>query len=144
MHKKEAEQEGVWMNWCKAILIGGLTGFGVALVLLLLASLCISNGMLAGGQEERVIVMTELISSLTGTLVARKISGIHGLVLGAGIGLVLYLTQLAAGAIFYDVLDLQYSGICMLCAALCGGVAAGFFGKGHTGKRKKRKLRSVH
>lgn len=141
MRKNEEDQSAILLRYGKSVLLGGIGSVLLCLLLLFLASVGISRGLLEAGQRDQIIVITCIFSSFFGGIVAVRSCPARGLFVGVAVGTVVFLLQLSLGILLYDTLSLDNGGVGMLCGDLCGGAAAGILGRGgkrQHGKPKKR------
>lgn len=144
MRKSEDEQSAVLLQYGKSVLLGSLIGISACLVLLLVASVGISRGLLEAALSYQIVVVICVIGSFAGGVFAVRRCPARGLFVGVAVGTALFLLQLAAGLLLYDTLSLENGGVGLMCADLCGGAAAGILnggGRRGTPKAKKRKKR---
>ena len=137
IRKNEEDQGAVLLRYGKAVLLGGGGAFLVGLGILFLASLGVSRGLLDAALRYQLTVVSCVLGSFAGGLLAVRSSPARGLFVGLSAGGVLFLLQLSLGLILYGGLSLESGGFGLLFGDLCGGAAAGILAGG--GKRKNRK-----
>jgi putative membrane protein (TIGR04086 family) len=143
--KSEEEQGTVLLCYGKVILIGGAIAFAVGLALLFLAAAGVSRGLLDPGLRYQLTVVSCVLGSFTGGVVAVRNSPARGLIVGLAAGAVLFLFQLSLGLILFEGFSLESGGVGLLFGDLCGGAAAGILSGGgkkrKTPRTKKRRIR---
>lgn len=143
MHKSEEEQSVMVLRYGKAVLLGGGVALAVSLLVLLLAALGISRGLLSGELQTQLTIVSCVAGSFFGGLTAVRRCPARGLLVGLAVGGVLFLLQLTIGLLLYDTLALESGGVGLLFGALCGGAAAGILGRGgKKGAAKGKKYRA--
>jgi len=145
IRKTEEDQGAILLRYGKAILLGGAAAFAVGVVLLFLAALGVSRGLLDGGLRYQLTVVSCVLGSFIGGIFAVRNSPARGLLVGLAVGGVLFLVQLSLGLLLFESFSLESGGIGLLFGDLCGGAAAGILSGGGKrrkgGKRKSRKNR---
>ena len=137
MRKSEEDQGAKVVKLMANILLGGVIALGVCLVILFLCSVGISGGWF---REEHMLQLT-MIGCAAGALVGGSVAvarcRMRTLVVGLGVGAVLFLLLLTAGLLLYGEMAVEERGLGLLCAALFGGALAGLLGGKPRKKRKK-------
>lgn len=144
MRKMEEDQGTMLLRYGKAVLLGGLIAFIVSLALLFLFAAGVSRGMLDEGLRYQLTVVSCVLGSFTGGILAVRKCPARGLFVGLAVGGVLFLIQLTLGLLFFERVALESGGVGLLFGALCGGAAAGILsggGKKKSGRRPKRRNR---
>lgn len=142
--KNEEDQGTMLLRYGKAVLIGGGTAFAVGLVLLFLAAIGISRGLLEVSLRYQLTVVSCVLGSFVGGVLAVRSSPARGLFVGLAVGMVLFLVQLSLGLLLFEGFTLEGGGIGLLFGDLCGGAAAGILsggGKRKAGGRSKKRSR---
>lgn len=132
----KAEERGTnAVQMATGVALGGLLALGIQLVILLLGSLAVSNGII---KEEAALQLTAaacVLGCFGGGLLACARWKFKRLLGGLAAGAVCYLLILAVGLLMSDRLVLGVQALVELAGCLCGGALAGMMGGG---KRKKR------
>ena len=136
MGKWEEDPGKALIRCACGVLLGGAVAFAVSLALLLLASWAISAGAMGEELSARVTVGACVLGAFAGGLVAVRQCGRRALVVGLATGAVFFLLLLTVGALAFGSVPRDGRGALVLCAALCGGAAAGLLGRS---KKKRRK-----
>ena len=123
---KPAEPGGAWIAVMCELLKGALAAVAAA-VLTLLAEGAMDRAALAAG------VLGGLVGGLTAALRLRRST----LLVGIGVGAILFLLLLSAGALASDSVSLANGGAPVLLSCLCGGAMAGILGARPRKKRKR-------
>ena len=127
---KPAEPGGAWIAVMCELLKGALAAVAAAVVTLLACSLlegAMDRAALAAG------VLGGLVGGLTAALRLRRST----LLVGIGVGAILFLLLLSAGALVSDSVSLANGGAPVLLSCLCGGAMAGILGARPRKKRKR-------
>lgn len=144
MRKTEEDQGAMLLRYGKSILLGGLTAFAVSLALLLLFATGVSRGLLEEGLRYQLTVVSCVLGSFGGGILAVRRSPARALFVGLAVGGVLFLIQLTLGLLLFEKFSLESGGVGLLFGALCGGAAAGILSRGErkkSGRRPKRRNR---
>ncbi len=140
MKKQERRREELsapWMNVaCELLKGGGLAGIVVILSLLLCAVL-ISSGTLSERWMDGAVLAVCVAGAFAGGMYTVRRLRTRTLLLGLGVGAVLFLLLLTAGLLAYDSASLENGGIGVLCACLCGGGISGVLFRQPKKKRRK-------
>lgn len=140
MKKQERRQEKTGSLWvdpmCDLLKGSALAGIS-AILLLLLGAILISSGVLKERWIDGTVLTVCVFAALVGGLYAVKRIGKRTLLVGLGVGMVLFLLLLAAGVLAYGATSMGDSGTGVLCACVCGGGIAGILGS--TPKKKRRR-----
>ena len=141
MKKKERRPEdlagGQWLNTMCEVLKGGALAGLTAILMLLVCSALVSAGILpVGGMYGAVLAVCVLGALVGGVCAVRKVKG-RSLLVGLGVGAVLFLLLLTAGLIVYGSTDLSNGGAGILCACLCGGAIPGLLARKPKKKRRR-------
>lgn len=141
MHKNEDDQGVKLLRYGGKVMLGGGLAFGISLLLLFLAAVGISGGLVAVDLREQLSVVACVLGGFLGGLFAVRRCPARGLLIGVSVGAVLFLLQLTLGLLLYDTLSLENGGIGLLCGDICGGAAAGILGGGGRRPPQKKKRR---
>ena len=144
MRKNEEDQGTMLLRYGKAVLLGGGSAFAVSIALLLLFAAGVSRGLLEGELRYQLTVVSCVLGSFVGGVLAVRKCPVRGILVGLAVALVLFLVQLTLGLLFFDGFALESGGIGLLFGDLCGGAAAGILsggGKKKGGRRPKRRSR---
>ena len=117
------------------VALGGLLALGIELMILLLGSLAVSNGILKEDAAPQVTAAACVLGCFGGGLLACARWKSRRLLGGLITGVVCCLLILAVGLLMSDDLVLGAQTLIELAGCLCGGALAGMLGGG---KRKKR------
>lgn len=115
------------------ILMALLKGVFVALVALLIlvfiAAVAISNGLLKQDSMTGIVLVCTLLSSLFGGIYTLSSVKKQFFLLGVAVGLILFVVLLFLGLCFYQNVSVLHGGSEILLASLCGGAMAKLFSK---------------
>ncbi|WP_242960444.1 TIGR04086 family membrane protein [Flavonifractor sp. An92] len=136
MAKREEEPGKALLRCATGVLLGGAVAFAVSLALLLLASCAISAGAMGEELSGRVTVAACVLGAFCGGIAAVRRCGRRALVVGLATGAVFFLLLLTIGALAFGSVPQDGRGVLVLCAALCGGAAAGLLGRREKKRRK--------
>ena len=114
------------------MLLGGAAAVLAAVLALLVCSLLISTGAVPERFMERAVLAACVLGALIGGLLAVRRIGRSTLLVGAGVGAILFLLLLLAGTA-----SISNGGGMMLLSCLCGGAMAGILGSRPKKKRKR-------
>jgi len=142
MRKGEEDQGTMLLRYGREVLLGGGLALAVSLLLLFLAAVGVSRGLLGAGLREQIAVVACVLGSFGGGLFAVRRCPARGLFVGLAVGAVLFLLQLTLGLLIYDAPSLENGGIGILFSDLCGGAAAGILAGGGKRRAPKKKRRS--
>lgn len=132
----KAEVQGTnAVQMATGVALGGLLALGVELVILLLGSLAVSNGILQEDAASQLTAAACVLGCFGGGLLACSKWKSRRLVGGLLTGVVCYLLILAVGLLMSDDLTFGPQALIELAGCLCGGALAGMLGGG---RRKKR------
>ena len=124
----KAEERGTnAVQMATGVALGGLLALGIELMILLLGSLAVSNGIWKEDAAPQLTAASCLLACARWK--SRRLLG------GLAAGVVCYLLILAVGLLMSDGLTLGVQALVELAGCLCGGALAGMLGGG---KRKKR------
>ncbi len=132
---KAETQGGNAIQMATGVALGGLLALGIELVILLLGSVAVSNGILREAAAPQLTAAACVLGCFGGGLLAcarwksRRVLG------GLAAGVVCFLLILAVGLLMSDDLVLGSQALVELAGCLCGGALAGMLGGG---RRKKR------
>jgi len=141
MRKSEDDQGVKLLRYGREVMLGGALAFGISLLLLFLAAVGISGGLLSAGLRDQLAVVACVLGGFLGGLFAVRRCQARGLFVGLAVGAVFFLLQLTLGLLLYDTLSLENGGIGCLCGDLCGGAAAGILAGGGKRPAQKKKRR---
>ena len=132
----KAEERGTnAVQMATGVALGGLLALGIELMILLLGSLAVSNGILKEDAAPQLTAAACVLGCFGGGLLACARWKSRRLLGGLAAGAVCYLLNLAVGLLMSDGLALGVQTLVELAGCLCGGALAGMLGGG---KRKKR------
>ena len=117
------------------VALGGLLALGIQLVILLLGSLAVSNGIWKEDAAPQLTAAACVLGCFGGGLLACSKWKSQRLLGGLITGAVCYLLILAVGLLMSDTLVFGLQALIELAGCLCGGALAGMLGGG---KKKKR------
>ena len=140
MKKQDRRQEepgGQWIGSMCELLKGGVFAGLVAILALLVCAVLVSSGVLRERWMDGAVLAVCVAGALTGGLYAVRKIGRRTLLVGLGVGIVLFLLLLTAGLLAYDTASIEHGGVGTLCACLCGGGIAGVLGRGAKKKRRR-------
>ena len=141
MEKTEARPDAERMKWCKGIALGGAAAFITSLLLLLAMAWGICSGRIALGQESGGVAAITFLAALIGSMLAVRLSGLHGLLPGAAVGAVLCLLQLIVGVLLTEGPVLCGQSAAVDVCALTGGLVGSLLLSRQKGRRKRRRSR---
>lgn len=141
MKKQDRRQEeaagGQWLNSMCEVLKGGvLAGMTAVLALLICAVLVSAGAMPVHAMEGSVLAVCVLGTLIGGTYAVRRVKS-YPLLVGLGVGAVLFLLLLTAGFLVYDGTSLEQGGMGIACACLCGGAIPGILWRRPKKKRRR-------
>ena len=125
---KPEETGGLWITVMGQMLLGGAAAVLAAVLALLICSLLISAG---------AVLAACVLGALIGGLLAVRRIGRSTLLVGAGVGAILFLLLLLAGTLLFEEASISNGGGMMLLSCLCGGAMAGILGSRPKKKRKR-------
>lgn len=123
--KHEEGQQVAWLAAMLDLLWGGLLGLATALLVLGVATVLVSSGMISNGKAGRFVIAGCLLGGFFGGMYAVRRRKSAPLPTGVGVGGILFLILLTAGVLLYDSLPAISSGGVVACACLCGGGLSG-------------------
>lgn len=135
MRKTEARGANA-VEMTAAAVLGGLLALGVAMLVLLLGAVAVSNGILKQDVTPQITALACVLGGLCGGVLtclrwkARYLPG------GLAAGLVCFLLILAVGLLSGDDFSLGLQALIELAGCLCGGALAGLFCGGGLGRRR--------
>ena len=132
---RPAESGSLWLSVMGELLKGGLVAVLAVLLALAVCAVFISNGVISEHAADRVVLAACVFGALAGGLFAVRKIGRSTLLVGAGVGAILFLLLLSIGALLFASVSLSNGGAAILLSCLCGGAMAGILGA----RRKKRK-----
>ena len=135
MRKAEAQGGGA-VQAVTAVMLGGLLALGVALTVLLLGAIAVSNGILKEDAAAQVTAAACVAGCFVGGLLACTRCGSKRLPAGLAVGGVCCLLILAVGLLMGDGLQLGAQALIELAGCLCGGAIAGMLGGGRRSKKR--------
>lgn len=134
---RKAETQGInAVQMVTAVALGGLLALGVELMVLLLGSVAVSNGILKEDAAAQVTAAACVLGCLGGGLLACSRWSSTRLLAGLATGAVCYLLILAVGLLMSDGFQLGPQALIELAGCLCGGAIAGLFGGRKTKKKR--------
>ena len=132
----KAEVQGAnAVQMATGVALGGLLALGVELVILLLGSIAVSNGILKEDAVPQLTAAACVLGCFGGGLLACAQWKSRRLLGGLAAGAVCYLLILAVSLLMSDDLVLGVQALIELAGCLCGGALAGMLAGG---RRKKR------
>ena len=134
MGKTEAQGTNA-VQMATGVVLGGLLALGVELIVLLLGSVAVSNGILKEDAAPQLTAAACVLGCFIGGLLACARWKSRRLLGGLAAGAVCYLLILAVGLLMSDALELGGQALIELAGCLCGGALAGMLG----GVRKKKR-----
>ncbi len=140
MKKKGRKQEEPGSPWVSAMCIllkGGVLAGVVAMAALLLCAALVSAGLLRERWMDGAVLAVCVAGAVSGGLYAALKLRDRAMLMGPGVGCVLFLLLLTAGLLAYDTSSLEQGGAGILCACLCGGAIAGILGRKPKKKRRR-------
>ena len=135
--KKVEETSGLWITVMGQLLLGGLAAVLTALLVLLVCSLLVSGGAVPERDINRAVLAACVPGALAGGLLAVRRIGRSTLLVGGGVGAILFLLLLSVGSLVFESASLSNGGVMILLACLCGGAMAGILGSRPKKKRKR-------
>lgn len=135
MRVNEEDQGVKLVRFMSAILLGALLAVGISLMVLFLCSVGISGGWLSESYMLQYTLAGCVVGSFAGGLFAVLRCRAKTLLVGLGVGCILFLLLLTIGSLLYTDTSLERRGVGLLCACLLGGALSGLLG----GKQKKKK-----
>lgn len=139
MKKRDRRQDdpgSVWINSMCDLMKGGVIAGVAAILLLLLCAVLVSTGFMREQWMEGVVLGCCVLGAFTGGYYCVRKIGRRTLLVGLGVGVVLFLLLLTAGFLAYENASVEQGGTGILCACLCGGGMAGILGG--VGKKRRR------
>ena len=140
MKKKERRPEELGSQWLNAmcdVLIGGVLAGVTAILALLACAVLVSAGALpVSGMYGAVLAVCVLGTLVGGTWAVRKVGG-RPMLVGLGVGAVLFLLLITSGLIVYRGASIASGGAGILCACLCGGAIPGLLARKPKKKRRR-------
>ena len=142
MKKKERRPEelgsgGEWLNAMCEVLKGGVLAGVTTILALLVCSVLVSVGMVSVGAMYGTVLAVCVVGALVGGTYAVRRVGRRSLLVGLGVGAVLFLLLLTAGLIAYQETSIANGGAGILCACLCGGAIPGLLARKPKKKRRR-------
>ena len=134
---KPEENGGLWITVMGQMLLGGAAAVLAEVLALLVCSLLISAGAVPERFMERAVLAACVLGALIGGLLAVRRIGRSTLLVGAGVGAILFLLLLLAGTLLFEEASISNGGGMMLLSCLCGGAMAGILGSRPKKKRKR-------
>ena len=131
MKKRDRRQEDPGSQWINAmceLLKGGVIAGVASILSLLLCAVLVSSGLLKEQWMEEAVLACCVLGALIGGLYGVRKIGRRTLLVGLGVGGILFLLLLTAGLLAYEDASVEQGGVEILCACLCGGGIAGILG----------------
>ena len=135
MRKAEVQGAGA-VQTVTAVMLGGLLALGVALMVLLLGAVAVSNGILKEDAAAQVTAAACVAGCFVGGLLACTHCSSKRLPAGLAVGGVCCLLILAVGLLMGDGLKLGAQALIELAGCLCGGAIAGMLCGGRRSKKR--------
>ncbi|MFI3252916.1 MAG: TIGR04086 family membrane protein [Eubacteriales bacterium] len=126
-----------WLDIGVAVLKGAFVSFLLLVLLLFLAAVAISQGIISQEKMVGIVLASVVLSSLIGGFLALSIVKKYGLLLGIAVGVVLVFFLVLLGLCFYPE-TFSLSGE-ILFAALCGGAMTKLFPVHYLNFKRKSK-----
>lgn len=140
MKKRDGHPESSNRSWaitmCEIIKGGALAGI-ISIFILFLCAIMVSMGVLPVHSIEGVVLVACILGALIGASYEVCHTNSSTLLIGIGVGLVLFLLLFTAGFIVYDGISFSPGGIKICCACLCGGAVPGILGRKPKKKRRR-------
>ena len=140
MKKKERRPEELGSEWLSAmceVLKGGVLAGVTTILALLVCAVLVSMGVLSVGAMYGAVLAVCVAGALVGGTYAVRRVGRRSLLVGLGVGAVLFLLLLTAGLIAYQGASIANGGAGILCACLCGGAIPGLLARKPKKKRRR-------
>ena len=140
MKKKERRPEELgsqWLNTMCEVLKGGVLAGVVTILALLACAALVSAGVLPVNAMYGGVLASCVAGALAGGTYAVRRVGSRSLLVGLGVGAVLFLLLLTAGLIAYKGASIANGGAGILCACLCGGAIPGLLARKPKKKRRR-------
>ena len=137
LEKRAEESGGAWLAGMCELLKGGAAAALTALVGLAVCAFLVSGGIIPEGAMDRSVLAVCVLGGLVGGLLAVRGIGRSPLLVGAGVGGILFLLLLSAGALLFPSASVSNGGVGVLLSCLCGGAIAGILGARPRKKRKR-------
>ena len=140
MKKKERRPEelgGEWLNAVCEVLKGGVLAGVTTILALLVCAVLVSVGAAPVGAMYGAVLAVCVVGALVGGTYAVRRVGSRSLLVGVGVGAVLFLLLLTAGLIAYQGSSIANDGAGILCACLCGGAIPGLLARKPKKKRRR-------
>lgn len=128
---------GQWLTAMCELLKGGLAAALAALLALAACALLVSWGGIPERTMDRAALAAGVLGGLTGGLLAVRRIGRSTLLVGAGVGAILFLVLLSAGLLLFEDASVSNGGVPILLSCLYGGAMAGILGSRPKKKRKR-------
>ena len=135
--KKPEDSGGTWIAVMCELLKGGLAAVLAALLVLGACSLLVSGGVISEHAMDRSVLAACVLGSLIGGLIAVRRIGRSPLLVGVGVGGILFLLLLSVGALLFEDASVSNGGGMILPSCLCGGAMAGILSSRPKKKRKR-------
>lgn len=135
MHRAEERETGA-VHMTAGVLLGGLLALGVELVILLLGSVAMANGIVKEDAALQLTAAACVVGCLVGGWLTCAWWQSRRLLAGLAAGAVCFLLILAVGLVSGEELSFGLQAWLELAGCLCGGAAAGLLFRG--GKRKRK------
>lgn len=140
MKKKERRPEELGSQWLNAmceVLKGGVLAGVTTILALLVCAVLVSVGVMPVDAMYGAVLGVCVLGGLAGGIYAvRRVEG-RSLLVGLGVGSVLFLLLLTAGLIAYQGASVANGGAGILCACLCGGAIPGLLARKPKKKRRR-------
>lgn len=135
--KRQEETGGLWLiNMCEILKGSALAGL-VAVLSLLLCAVLVSTGVIPVDAMDGSVMAVCVLGAAVGSVYAiRRVKG-GALLVGLGVGGILFLLLITAGLLAYEEASVANGGVGILCACLCGGAIVGILGRKPKKKRRR-------
>ena len=135
--KRQEEAGSQWIETMCELLKGGVLAGVVTILALLACAVLVSSGLLRECWMVGSVLAVCVIGAFAGGTYAVQAIGGRALLVGLGVGLVLFLLLLTAGLLAFETASLEQGRIGICCACLCGGAISGMLGRKPKKKRKR-------
>ena len=133
--KREEDQCALGFMVMLDVLRSGTIAAAMALAVLAVAAGLISAGVLSDVLSDRIVIAACLTGTFLGGLMAVLRRPNMAIVIGLGVGVVMFFLLSTAGVLLYDSVPGSQGSGAILCACLCGGGLSGIL----AGKPKKKR-----
>lgn len=136
--KTKAEpQGGTWLFVMCQLLKGGVMAGACALLILLVGAALVSFGVLKEGVIPGILMFACVVGALIGSVMTTGRIPQRSLLVGLGVGVILFLLLATAGVMAYGILSPSGQSLGIFLSCCCGGALAGIFRRKPKKKRKR-------